>query len=104
VANKVGTYPLAVLAREHDVPFYVAAPLTTIDFEMTDGTGIPIEERGRDEIALLGTRSILPDGVPVRHPAFDVTPARLVTAIVTECGIARAPYKEALLEQSKRAT
>lgn len=96
VANKIGTYTVAVLAREHDIPFYVAAPVNTIDFEMADGTGIPIEERGRSEITDIGKRPIVPDSVPVRHPAFDVTPARLVTAIISEKGIARAPYGESL--------
>jgi len=96
VANKIGTYPLAVLAREHDVPFYVAAPLSTVDFATPDGSGIPIEERGREEIAQLGGRPVLPEGVPVRHPAFDVTPARLVTAIVTERGIARPDFRNSL--------
>jgi len=99
VANKIGTYPLAVMAREHDVPFYVAAPLSTVDFNAESGSAIPIEERGRDEIAQLGGRKVLPDGVPVRHPAFDVTPARLVTAIITERGIARPEYRETLAAQ-----
>ncbi|MCA9512576.1 MAG: S-methyl-5-thioribose-1-phosphate isomerase [Myxococcales bacterium] len=97
VANKVGTYPLAVLAREHGVPFYVAAPLSTVDFETATGAAIPIEERGREEIAQLGGNKVLPDGIPVRHPAFDVTPARWVTAIVTERGIARPELRESLL-------
>jgi methylthioribose-1-phosphate isomerase len=96
VANKIGTYPLAVLAREHAVPFYVAAPLSTVDLETPDGAAIPIEERGRDEVANFGARPVVPEGVPVRHPAFDVTPARLVTAIVTERGVLRAPYSESL--------
>jgi len=96
-ANKIGTYALAILAREHGVPFYVAAPLSTVDFEIESGESIPIEERGRDEIAQLGGKKLLPDGVPVRHPAFDVTPARLVTAIVTERGIARPDFRESLL-------
>lgn len=96
VANKIGTYPLAILAREHAVPFYVAAPLSTIDLAAPSGRSIPIEERGRQEIAEFGARVVVPDGVPVRNPAFDVTPARLVTAIVTERGLAREPYPEAL--------
>ena len=99
VANKIGTYPLAVLAREHDVPFYVAAPLSTVDFETPSGEKIPIEERGRAEIAQFGGKSVLPDGIPVRHPAFDVTPARLVTAIVTDRGIARPEYRKSLAAQ-----
>jgi methylthioribose-1-phosphate isomerase len=96
VANKIGTYTLAVLAREHGIPFYVAAPLSTLDPETPCGADIVIEERGREEVAVLGGRAILPEGVPVRHPAFDVTPAALVTAILTERGIARPPYPESL--------
>ena len=96
VANKIGTYSLAVLAREHRVPFYVAAPCSTVDLATPSGAGIPIEERGRLEVAEIGGRTVVPEGVPVRHPAFDVTPARLVDAIVTEAGVARAPYPGAL--------
>ncbi len=96
VANKIGTYGLAVLAREHGIPFYVAAPTSTVDLEMPDGDAIPIEERGRDELARVGATALLPEGVAVRNPVFDVTPARLVTAIVTEAGVARPPYPETL--------
>jgi methylthioribose-1-phosphate isomerase len=96
VANKIGTYTLAVLAREHGIPFYVAAPISTLDPETLSGEDIPIEERGRDEVAAFGGRPLVPEGVPVRHPAFDVTPAGLVTAILTERGIARPPYPESL--------
>jgi len=96
VANKIGTYAVAVLAREHRIPFYVAAPLSTVDLATASGDDIPIEERGRAEVARIGGAVVVPDGVPVRHPAFDVTPARLVDAIVTERGIARAPYEESL--------
>ena len=96
VANKIGTYALAVLARAHELPFYVAAPCSTVDLATPDGAAIPIEERGRDEVASIGGRAVVPEGVPVRHPAFDVTPARLVTAIVTERGLARAPYEDSL--------
>jgi methylthioribose-1-phosphate isomerase len=96
VANKIGTYTLAVLAREHGLPFYVAAPLSTIDPATPTGADIPIEERGRQEVAEFGARPVVPDGVPVRHPAFDVTPAPLVTAIVTERGVARPPYPRSL--------
>jgi methylthioribose-1-phosphate isomerase len=102
VANKIGTYGLAVLARAHGIPFYVAAPLSTLDLATPDGAAIPIEERGRDELATLAGRRLVPDGVPVRHPAFDVTPAELVTAIVTEAGVARAPYDTALAELARR--
>ncbi|AUX40682.1 methylthioribose-1-phosphate isomerase [Sorangium cellulosum] len=86
VANKIGTYGLACLARHHGVPFYVAAPWSTIDLATESGAGIPIEERSRDEIALVGSRRVIPAGVPTRHPAFDVTPAELITAIFTERG------------------
>jgi methylthioribose-1-phosphate isomerase len=86
VANKIGTYGLACLARMHGIPFYVAAPWSTIDLETKDGSAIPIEERSRDEVARIGDRWILPEGVGARHPAFDVTPAELVTAIFTERG------------------
>jgi len=91
VANKIGTYPLAVLARRHGLPFYVAAPLSTFDPEIEDGSKIPIEERGADEVT--GYRGIrwAPQGVSVRNPAFDVTPAELVSAIVCEKGIVREP-------------
>ncbi len=99
VANKIGTYSVAVLAREHGVPFYVAAPLSTIDLATPDGAAIPIEERGRDELARVGETEILPAGVPVRHPAFDVTPHALVAGIVTERGVARTPYTESLRAQ-----
>jgi methylthioribose-1-phosphate isomerase len=99
VANKIGTYPLAVLAREHGVPFYVAAPLSTVDPATPDGDAIPIEERGRAELARIGETELLPEGVPVRHPAFDVTPHRLVAGIITERGIARPPYGESLRAQ-----
>ncbi|HTF34570.1 MAG TPA: S-methyl-5-thioribose-1-phosphate isomerase [Myxococcota bacterium] len=100
VANKIGTYGLAVLAREHGIPFYVAAPISTLDLATPCGDAIPIEERGRAEIAEVSSRPILPEGVPVRHPAFDITPARLVTAIVTERGVARAPYSLSLAKHS----
>lgn len=96
VANKIGTYSLAVLAHEHGIPFVVAAPLSTVDFSTPDGDAIPIEERAREELARIGGVEIVPAGVPVRHPAFDVTPARLVTHLVTERGIARSPYAEGL--------
>ena len=96
VANKIGTYSVAVLARENDLPFYVAAPMSTIDFDCPDGSRIPIEQRDPDEvIAPFGVR-VAPVGVGVRNPAFDVTPARYVSAIITERGIARPPYAESL--------
>jgi methylthioribose-1-phosphate isomerase len=96
VANKVGTYSLAVLASAHAVPFYVAAPISTIDLDCPSGAHIPVEQRSAKEIAFAGSRRVVPEGVDVYNPAFDVTPARLVSAIVTEKGIARAPFDDAL--------
>ena len=90
VANKIGTYPLAVLARHHGVPFYVAAPLSTLDRECPDGAAIPIERREEDEVTTLGGRRLAPAGVRVENRAFDVTPHELVTAYVTEAGIAQS--------------
>jgi methylthioribose-1-phosphate isomerase len=96
VANKIGTYPLAVLAREHGIPFFVAAPMSTIDFDCPEGKSIPIEQRDDAEVTeLFGTR-IAPPGVKVRNPAFDVTPARYVRAIITERGVAEPPFTESL--------
>ena len=89
VANKIGTYGLAVLASHHGIPFYVAAPWSTVDLETATGADIPIEERPSDEVVLIGDRRIAPEGVLARYPAFDVTPAALVTAIVTERGLVR---------------
>ncbi len=102
VANKIGTYAVAVLAREHGIPFCVAAPCSTVDLATASGESIPIEERGREEVATIGGQNILPAGVPVRHPAFDVTPAALVAAIVTEKGIARPPYETSLREMMSK--
>jgi methylthioribose-1-phosphate isomerase len=96
VANKIGTYSVAILAREHGIPFYVAAPVSTIDLATPDGARIPIEERAADEITHHGGRRLAPAGVAVRNPAFDVTPARYVTAIVCERGVARPPYEASL--------
>ena len=96
VANKVGTYSVAVLAREHGIPFYVAAPISTVDLQTPDGSRIPIEERPDREVTHVGTARLTPPGAQIRNPAFDVTPARYVTAIITERGIARAPYESAL--------
>ena len=91
VANKIGTYPVAVLAARHRIPFYVAAPLSTIDLAVPEGSGIPIEERGADEVTGYGGIRWAPVGVEVANPAFDVTPAELVTAIITERGVMLAP-------------
>lgn len=96
VANKIGTYPLSVLAREHAVPFYVAAPLSTVDFALASGEEIPIEERSARELTHWAGAPVTPEGVAVWNPAFDVTPAAHVAAIVTEAGVARPPYAESL--------
>jgi methylthioribose-1-phosphate isomerase len=96
VANKIGTYSVAVLAKEHGIPFYVAAPFSTIDLATPEGSGIPIEQRNAKEVTHIAGRQMVPDGVQVENPAFDVTPAKYVTAIVTERGVARAPYGESL--------
>ncbi|MGB6166349.1 MAG: S-methyl-5-thioribose-1-phosphate isomerase [Geitlerinemataceae cyanobacterium] len=85
-ANKIGTYSLAIVARAHSVPFFVAAPLSTVDFGLADGTGIPIEERDPEEIYQIGETRLAPKGIDFYNPAFDITPAALITAIVTECG------------------
>jgi methylthioribose-1-phosphate isomerase len=91
-ANKIGTYALAVLARYHGIPFYVAAPLSTIDPTLRSGRDIPIEERDAAEVRRVGSQSTAPEASPVRNPAFDVTPAALITAIITERGVVRPPY------------
>jgi methylthioribose-1-phosphate isomerase len=96
VANKVGTYTVALLAHEHGVPFYVAAPLSTIDLATPSGDEIPIEQRSPKEVTHLGATRLAPEGASVWNPAFDVTPARLVAGIITERGIARAPYADSL--------
>ena len=93
VANKIGTYQLAVLARENSIPFYVAAPLSSIDIVTKDGDMIPMEERAPEEITRIGSRLIGPRGVKALNPAFDITPARYITAIITERGIVMPPYK-----------
>jgi methylthioribose-1-phosphate isomerase len=95
-ANKIGTYSLGVLAREHGIPFYVAAPWSTIDLAIADGTAIPIEERPEREVTHVGSNRLAPDGAAVRNPAFDVTPHRYITAIVTERGVIRPPFVENL--------
>jgi len=102
VANKIGTYGVAVLAKENKVPFYVAAPVSTLDLTLPDGTHIPIEERGAAEVTHMQGVRVAPEGTEVRNPAFDVTPNRYVTAIITERGVARAPYTESLRELAGR--
>lgn len=96
VANKIGTYTVALLAKEHGIPFYVAAPLSTIDLKIKHGDNIPIEERDSTEVTHLKGKRIAPKGINVRNPAFDVTPARLVSGIVTEKGVIRRPYAKGL--------
>jgi methylthioribose-1-phosphate isomerase len=98
VANKVGTYTVAILAKEHGIPFYVAAPFSTIDLDTADGSQIPIEQRASNEVTHLAGKQIAPSGVKVENPAFDVTPARYVTAIITERGVVREPYTDSLRE------
>jgi methylthioribose-1-phosphate isomerase len=95
-ANKIGTYMVAVLAQRHNIPFYVAAPITTLDLSMPSGQQIPIEERNSREITHIGEQQLGPDGVEVHNPAFDVTPNELITAIITDKGVARAPFVESL--------
>lgn len=102
-ANKIGTYSVALLAREHGIPFYVAAPLSTIDRETPDGDHIPIENRTPTEVTHVGATQITPDGVPVFNFAFDVTPAHLIAGIVTEMGVLRAPYRESIAEAFRKA-
>lgn len=95
-ANKIGTYTVAVLANTHNIPFYVAAPRSTIDASIADGSGIPIEQRNPSEVTHLGGRAIAPPGVPALNPAFDLTPSKYVTGIITEVGILRKPYKRSI--------
>src|SRR5579862_4420407 len=96
VANKIGTYTVAILAKEHGIPFYVAAPTSTVDLACADGSKIPIEQRNAREVTHIAGKQMVPDGVGVENPAFDVTPAKYVAAIITEKGIARAPYADSL--------
>lgn len=92
IANKIGTYHLAVLAHQHKIPFYVAAPVSTIDFNINSGSQIPIEERNKNEVVNFGSRRVAPRGIKVYNPVFDVTPAKFVSAIITEKGIIRPPF------------
>jgi methylthioribose-1-phosphate isomerase len=96
VANKIGTYSVAVLAKQHEIPFYVAAPFSTLDLSISDGSHIPIEQRDPTEVTHMGGVRIVPDGVSVFNPAFDVTPNEFVTAIITDRGVAQPPYVESL--------
>jgi methylthioribose-1-phosphate isomerase len=95
-ANKIGTYMVAVLARKHEIPFYVAAPITTLDLSLMSGQEIPIEQRDRKEVTHIGGQQLAPEGIEVCNPAFDITPNDLITAIITDRGVARAPYTESL--------
>jgi len=103
-ANKIGTYGVAVLAREHKIPFYVAAPLSTVDLDTPDGTHIPIEERSAKEVTHVGGAQLAPDGALVWNPAFDVTPHHLIAGIITERGIFRPPYIESLKRAFEEVT
>jgi methylthioribose-1-phosphate isomerase len=96
VANKIGTYGLSILAKEHGIPFYVAAPWSTLDLQTATGDGIPIEQRDAREVTHSNGKQMTPDDVAIENPAFDVTPAKYVTAIITERGILRAPYKQSI--------
>jgi methylthioribose-1-phosphate isomerase len=103
VANKIGTYPVAVLARQHEIPFYVAAPVSTVDLNTPNGSHIQIEQRDPAEVTHLAGVRVVPEGVSVFNPAFDVTPNEFVTAIITDAGVARAPYTQSLQAlESKR--
>jgi methylthioribose-1-phosphate isomerase len=104
VANKIGTYGVAVLAKETGVPFYVAAPISTLDLSLDSGEQIPIEERAGKEVTHVQGVAIAPEGIKVANPAFDITPNRYVTAIITECGIARAPFIETLRTLAEKAS
>lgn len=95
-ANKIGTYMVAVLAKQHSIPFYVAAPITTLDLTLASGTEIPIEERDPSEVTHIREHRLAPEGIAVQNPAFDVTPNELITAIITDKGIAEAPFEESL--------
>jgi methylthioribose-1-phosphate isomerase len=104
VANKIGTYTVAILAKEHGIPFYVAAPISTVDLDCPDGSKIPIEQRNPREVSHIAGKQMVPDGVEIENPAFDVTPAKYVAAIITEKGIARAPYGESLGKLATKET
>jgi methylthioribose-1-phosphate isomerase len=103
VANKIGTYSVAILAKENSIPFYVAAPVSTLDLSLGDGSLIPIEERPAEEVRRIQGVAVTPAGVGIANPAFDVTPNRYVSAIITERGVARPPYADALRALASRA-
>lgn len=104
VANKIGTYTVAVLAGQHNVPFYVAAPCSTVDLLTPDGSAIPIEERDVREVTRVGSTRVVPEGVNVWNPAFDITPSHLVAGIITDRGVCRPPYAESLRDACARGT
>jgi methylthioribose-1-phosphate isomerase len=95
-ANKIGTYSVSILAKEHRIPFYVAAPFNTIDLATATGAGIPIEQRNPREVTHSNGKQMTPDGVGIENPAFDVTPAKYITAIITERGVLRAPFSDSI--------
>ncbi|HJX31479.1 MAG TPA: S-methyl-5-thioribose-1-phosphate isomerase, partial [Thermodesulfobacteriota bacterium] len=101
-ANKIGTYSLAILAKEHKIPFYVAAPLSTIDFNIKTGKEIPIEERSKEEVSHIGGKRMVPRGVSIWNPAFDVTPNRFIAAIITDHGVVKKPYQKNLKKLIKK--
>jgi methylthioribose-1-phosphate isomerase len=101
-ANKIGTYMVAVLAKEHGIPFYVAAPMSTIDFAITSGSDITIEEREPTEVTHIKDHQLAPEGTNVHNPAFDVTPNQLIAAIITDRGVARAPFEKSLKDLSQQ--
>ncbi|MEK6279237.1 MAG: S-methyl-5-thioribose-1-phosphate isomerase [Acidobacteriota bacterium] len=103
-ANKIGTYMVAVLAKKHDIPFYVAAPISTLDLSLKSGEEIPIEERDAREVTHIREHQLAPDGVDVQNPAFDVTPNDLIAAIITDRGVARAPYVDSLSSLANQIT
>jgi len=103
VANKIGTYGVSILAKEHGIPFYVAAPWSTLDLQTATGAGIPIEQRAATEVTHSNGKQMTPDGVAIENPPFDVTPAKYVTAIITERGVLRAPYEQSIQNMAKAA-
>jgi methylthioribose-1-phosphate isomerase len=103
VANKIGTYSVAVLAKENGVPFYVAAPVSTFDLTLASGDEIPIEQRAGEEVTHVFGKAIAPENIGVQNPAFDVTPSRYVTAVICERGVARAPYGESLAKLAENS-
>jgi len=104
VANKIGTYGVSILAKEHGIPFYVAAPWSTLDLQTATGDGIPIEQRAATEVTHSNGRQMTPHGVAIENPAFDVTPAKYVTAIITERGVLRAPYEQSIQQMAKQTS